>query len=73
MKEETGASILFNPPWPQPLCSPDPLTLLTPIQLSFPLGPFLPLLSAQAPPFPELPDTSDLLPLPKLHRMRIRC
>ncbi len=41
MKEETGASILFNPSWPQPLCFPDPLTLLTPIQLSFPLGLFL--------------------------------
>lgn len=45
MKEETGAFILFyNPPWPQPLCSPGPFTLLTPIQLSsalvfFPLPP----------------------------------
>lgn len=28
-KYETGAWILFNSPWPQLLCSSDPLTLLT--------------------------------------------
>lgn len=69
MKEKTGASILFYLPWPlatQPLCSPDPLILLTPIRLSFSLGPFLPPCLPCSPASPKLPAASDLLPLSEI-------
>ena len=73
MKKETSASILIYPPWPQPLCSSDPP--LSPDHLSgFISARSCPSsLSARAHAFRELTAISDALPLPKFHRMRIRC